>query len=153
MIECSDASDSREGIPSKNRKTRKNQVDEFIFWRSRILGVHECYLNIFIRNDISVVITAMAKIGSHHSIDTVGTNWSATYTMMADITKENSQRVISLRGNEMIRRRVQRTRFTSARTMAKIRALTYPFCKVMPEICPEFAIKNIAPALIKNDTI
>lgn len=153
MIQCSDTSDSREGIPSKNRKTRKNQVDEFIFWRREILGIHECYLNIFIRNDINVVITAMAKIGSHQSIDIVGTNWSATYTMIADITKEKSQSVISLRGNVMIRSRVQRTRFTSARTMAKIRALTYPFSRAMPEICPEFAIKNIAPALIKNDTI
>lgn len=83
----------------------------------------------------------------------VGTSSSVTLTIITIITNEKSHKVMRRRGKVTIRSIVQRIIFTMASITEKIRALVYPFWRTIPGTEPEFAMKNIAPALIKNDTI
>lgn len=96
---------------------------------------------------------AIATIGIQPVIATPGTSSSVTFTMMSEMTNENSQSVISRRGKLIILRMVPSMRFTIASTTANISALTYPRVRAIPEIYPEVAMRNIVPALSRNDTI
>lgn len=79
------------------------------------------------RKEIILVITAITMMGRNPVRVTHGTSSSVIFTRIAEMTKENNQRVMRRRGNVTMRSMVPRIRFTSPSTTAKMRALMYPF--------------------------
>ena len=101
---------------------------------SKIFRYFRAYFITFITKDTVLVMSAIIIIGRKPIRVTHGTSSSVTFTMIADITNEKSQSVIRRSGNDIIRKSVPRKRFTSPRITANIRALTYPFIRVIPSM-------------------
>ena len=76
------------------------------------------------------VTTATMMIGTIPARFTPVTTWSVIYTMMRDITREESQSVRSLRGNVMSLRIVPRTTLQIVRTTTKTRRADPLVCEI-----------------------